>query len=104
MDPTVLVFDEPSANLDPFARRQLADILTELGHTALVVTHDLLYAAELCPRAVILDEGTIVADGPTFELLADTRLLAAHRLELPRTATLTAGPGPTRPPQAPIAP
>jgi cobalt/nickel transport system ATP-binding protein len=98
MEPTVLVFDEPSANLDPFARRQLADIVTDLGRTTLVVTHDLLYAAELCPRAVILDGGTIVADGPTFELLADAGLLAAHRLELPRAATL-------RPPSrsAPIA-
>jgi cobalt/nickel transport system ATP-binding protein len=95
MRPTVLVFDEPSANLDPFARRQLADIVTGLGHTTLVVTHDLLYAAELCPRSVILDGGTIVADGPTFPLLADRDLLAAHRLELPRSAILARDPNGT---------
>lgn len=88
MNPTTLVFDEPSANLDPFARRELADIIRASRRTTLVVTHDLLYAAELCPRAVIIDNGTIVADGPTLTLLADTDLLAAHRLELPRAASL----------------
>lgn len=102
MDPTLLVFDEPSANLDPFARRELADIVTSLGHTTLVVTHDLLYAAELCGRSVIIDNGTIMADAPTFDVLADTALLAAHRLELPRSAKLVAraedgvGPDPQR--------
>ena len=84
MDPEVLVLDEPTSNLDPAARRELADILDHLELTTLVVTHDLPYALELCPRSVILDEGRIVADGPTVDLLADTELLAAHRLELPR--------------------
>ena len=84
MEPSVLVFDEPSANLDPVARRELADVVRALGLTTVIVTHDLLYAAELCPRSVILDDGRIVADGPTVELLADAALLAAHRLELPR--------------------
>ena len=88
MDPSVLVFDEPSANLDPFARRELVDIVTGLAKTTIVVTHDLLYAAELCPRSVILDAGRIVADGPTLELLADADRLARHRLELPRAARL----------------
>jgi energy-coupling factor transporter ATP-binding protein EcfA2 len=88
MQPTVLVFDEPSANLDPFARRELAEVVLTLEQTAVIVTHDLLYAAELCPRSVVLDEGRIVADGPTLDLLADDALLAAHRLELPRGVRL----------------
>ena len=55
----------------------------------LMVTHDLPYALQLCPRSVILDDGVIVADGPTRELLADRALLARHRLELPFGFTLT---------------
>jgi len=83
MEPDVLVLDEPTANLDPAARRELATVLTALDLTTLVVTHDLPYALELCPRSVILADGRIVADGPTPDLLADADLLAAHRLELP---------------------
>ncbi|MEJ7585393.1 MAG: AAA family ATPase [Acidimicrobiales bacterium] len=84
MEPDVLVLDEPTSNLDPAARRELATILLDLELTTLVVTHDLPYALELCPRSVILDQGRIVADGATEELLSDTELLRQHRLELPR--------------------
>jgi cobalt/nickel transport system ATP-binding protein len=83
MQPDVLVLDEPSSNLDPAARREVADILKRLQLTTLVVTHDLPYALELCDRAVILNHGSIVADGPTAELLCDRDLMAANRLELP---------------------
>ncbi|WP_442860904.1 energy-coupling factor ABC transporter ATP-binding protein [Amycolatopsis sp. CA-230715] len=82
-DPRLLVLDEPSANLEPVARRELADVLLGLGRTMLMVTHDLLYALQLCPRSVLVDDGAVVADRPTRELLADTELLARHRLELP---------------------
>jgi cobalt/nickel transport system ATP-binding protein len=84
MHPELLVLDEPTSNLDPAARRELADVLQRLDLTTLIVTHDLPYALELCPRSVILDRGRIVADGPTVDLLEDRDLLAAHRLELPR--------------------
>jgi cobalt/nickel transport system ATP-binding protein len=83
MHPEVLVLDEPTANLDPAARREFADLIKRLGMTTLLVTHDLLYALELCPRALVIDHGQIVADGPTRELLADTGFMSAHRLELP---------------------
>ena len=83
MEPDVLVLDEPSSNLDPAARRELADILRSLDLTVLMVTHDLPYALELCPRAVVMDAGVVVADGLTRELLADRELMASHRLELP---------------------
>ena len=82
-DPEILVLDEPSANLEPVARRELAEVLLALKRTTLMVTHDLPYAMQLCPRSVLIDEGVIVADGPTRELLGDADLLAAHRLELP---------------------
>ena len=83
MQPDVLVLDEPSSNLDPAARREVADLLRRLQLTTLVVTHDLPYALELCERSVILNDGSIVADGPTAAILGDRDLLAANRLELP---------------------
>jgi cobalt/nickel transport system ATP-binding protein len=83
MEPDVLVLDEPSSSLDPAARRELADVLGSLRLTTIVVTHDLPYALELCPRAVVLDRGVVVADGPTREVLADEGFMRAHRLELP---------------------
>ena len=83
MDPSLLVLDEPSANLDPRARRELLEVLETIDRTMLVTTHDLPLAAELCERAVILAGGRIVGDGPCHEILADGELLAAHDLELP---------------------
>jgi len=83
MEPEILVLDEPSSNLDPASRRELAEILTGLDVTVLMVTHDLPYAFELCPRSVVLSDGVIVADGPTYDVLTDDALMAAHRLELP---------------------
>ncbi|KAA9158364.1 ABC transporter ATP-binding protein [Microbacterium lushaniae] len=83
MDVDVIVLDEPTSNLDPTARRELSATLAQLPATQIVVTHDLPYALELCPRALILDGGRIVADGPTRDLLSDDALMAAHGLELP---------------------
>jgi cobalt/nickel transport system ATP-binding protein len=83
MRPEILVLDEPSSNLDPASRRELADILRSLDITVLMVTHDLPYALELCPRSVILSGGVIVADGNTRDLLLNDPLMRAHRLELP---------------------
>ena len=83
MRPSLLVLDEPSANLDPRARRELIDILAGIERTMLLTTHDLPLAAELCERAVILAGGHIVADAPCHDILADSELLAAHDLELP---------------------
>lgn len=88
MDPQVLVLDEPASNLDPRSRREFGEILAELEQTIVMVTHDLPYAFELCERAVIIDRGCIVADGPTDEILGDAALLAEHDLELPRGFTL----------------
>ena len=82
-EPEILVLDEPSSNLDPVARRELAEVLLGLDATMLMVTHDLPYALQLCPRSVVLDDGVVFADGPTAQLLADPELLRRHRLELP---------------------
>jgi cobalt/nickel transport system ATP-binding protein len=83
MEPEILVLDEPTSNLDPASRRELANLLMGLDITQLVVTHDLPFALEVCERSIIIDRGVIVADGPTCELLADEALMRRHRLELP---------------------
>ncbi|MEI2766700.1 MAG: ABC transporter ATP-binding protein [Dermatophilaceae bacterium] len=83
MEPEILVLDEPSSNLDPAARRELAEILLGLDVTMLMVTHDLPYAVQLCERAVVLSQGRVVGDGPIRAVLSDTAFMAEHRLELP---------------------
>jgi cobalt transport protein ATP-binding subunit len=83
MDPSVLVLDEPSAGLDPRGRRELIRLMTSLPQTMLVSTHDMRLVAEVFPRCVIMDDGRIVADGPSSELLEDGELLEAHGLERP---------------------
>jgi cobalt/nickel transport system ATP-binding protein len=94
MQPQILVLDEPSSNLDPAARRELADILVALELTTIIVTHDLPYALELCPRSLVMNEGVIQADGSTRDVLADEALMAANRLELPFGFDPTALPKP----------
>jgi cobalt/nickel transport system ATP-binding protein len=83
MSPEILVLDEPSAGLDPRARRSLINLLREMPETILVSTHDMRLVAELFPRMVIMDGGSIVADGQTSLLLNDEVLLEAHGLERP---------------------
>uniref|UniRef100_B8HXY8 Cobalt ABC transporter, ATPase subunit n=1 Tax=Cyanothece sp. (strain PCC 7425 / ATCC 29141) TaxID=395961 RepID=B8HXY8_CYAP4 len=83
MQPQVLVFDEPTAQLDPRSRRHLIHLLQTLPQTQLIATHDLDLALELCDRTVVLNRGELIADGPTVEILQDARLLEQHSLELP---------------------
>lgn len=89
MEPEILVLDEPTSNLDPASRRELATALNRLGTTQLIVTHDLPFAYEMCPRSVVIDQGAIVANGATAEILGDETLLRQHRLELPYGFSVT---------------
>lgn len=81
MQPEILVLDEPSAGLDPRARRGLIRLLQELPQTMLISTHDLRLVAEVASRTLVMDRGQVVADGPTEEILSNTGLLAEHGLE-----------------------
>ncbi len=70
MEPSILVMDEPTASLDPPARRQLLELIRTFRHTMLIATHDMELVRELCTRTLVLHRGTLVADGPTAEVLA----------------------------------
>ena len=78
--PGLLLLDEPTSGLDPRGRRELGELLLRLEATLVIASHDLAFVAELCPRAIVLDGGAIVADGKTRELVADRALLARHGL------------------------
>lgn len=83
MEPQILVFDEPTAGLDPRARRSLMHLLRDLPRTMLVATHDMKMVEEIFARTVILDEGCIAADGATADILSNEPLLTSHGLEKP---------------------
>ncbi|MGQ4649122.1 ATP-binding cassette domain-containing protein [Lyngbya aestuarii] len=83
MNPQVLVFDEPSAQLDPHSRRQLIELLQSLKLTQLIATHDLDLALELCDRTVVLSQGQVVYDGTTEAAMNAPDFLAEHSLESP---------------------
>ena len=83
MSPDILVMDDPTSGLDPFARRQLMGLLREFRHTKIFTSHDLDMVLDLCERTIVLHEGGIMADGPTLELFRDEELLSRCRLEKP---------------------
>jgi energy-coupling factor transporter ATP-binding protein EcfA2 len=83
--PSVLVLDEPTADLDPRGRREFKALLRGLPGAKLIATHDLELVVDLCSRVIILDEGKLVAEGPTITLLSDEPLMLAHGLEKPHS-------------------
>ena len=83
MEPKVLLLDEPSASLDPRARRRLIGLLQGLERTRVLVTHALDLALEVCERTVVLAGGRVVADGPSDRILTDPVLLERSGLEPP---------------------
>ena len=75
MEPSVLVMDEPTSNLDPRARRQIIDLIRRFSHTTLIATHDMEMVLDLCDRTIVMKEGRIVADGSTRHVFGDLALL-----------------------------
>ncbi|UCD30601.1 MAG: ABC transporter ATP-binding protein [Planctomycetota bacterium] len=87
MQPSLLMMDEPSSNLDPRSRRRLIEVLESLDTTMLIASHDLALIGRLCKRTALIDEGQIVADGPTADILGNRTLMEEHGLEVwPETA------------------
>ena len=83
MQPDVLIMDEPTAGLDPQARRRVIDYLKSFAHTKIIASHDLDMVFETCKRIVIIKEGEMIADGTAAEILTDAVLLKNSGLELP---------------------
>jgi cobalt/nickel transport system ATP-binding protein len=84
-EPTILVLDEPTSDLDPRGRREFKTLLQGIAATKLIATHDLEWVVELCSRVIVLDGGIVIADGPTEEILNDEPLMLAHGLERPHS-------------------
>jgi cobalt/nickel transport system ATP-binding protein len=81
--PSILILDEPTSSLDPRGRRELKSLLQKIPITKIIATHDLELVVELCPSALLLAGGTIVAAGPTIPMLADEPLMLRYDLERP---------------------
>ncbi|HMF12039.1 MAG TPA: ABC transporter ATP-binding protein [Gemmataceae bacterium] len=87
MRPDVLLLDEPSMHLDPRGRREFIELVNSLGVTKIIASHDLELVLRTCQRALVLDGGRLVADGPAGSLLANKTLMEAHGLEVPHSLT-----------------
>ncbi len=83
--PAVLVLDEPTSDMDPRGRREFKTLLQSLPGAKLIATHDLELVVDLCSRVLIVDEGRLVAEGPTVSLLSNEELMLAHGLEKPHS-------------------
>lgn len=75
MEPSILVLDEPSSNLDPRSRRLLIEQINGFSHTCVVTSHDLDLVRRTCSRTIVMSNGSILADLPTENLFADPVLL-----------------------------
>ena len=83
MDPEVILMDEPTSALDPYNRRIVLNTIRSMKGTRLVASHDLDLILDVCDRVMLIDRGTVIADGKAEEILRKRELLEAHRLELP---------------------
>jgi cobalt/nickel transport system ATP-binding protein len=83
MEPDILAMDEPSSNLDPKSRRSLIKLLKSFTHTKIIASHDLDMILDVCERCIVIKDGIVVADGPSFKILNDEKLLEENNLELP---------------------
>jgi cobalt/nickel transport system ATP-binding protein len=87
MRPDILLLDEPSTHLDPRGRREFIRLLNDLPVTKIVASHDLELILQTCDRALVIDHGRLMADGPARDLFRDAALMAAHGLEVPHSLT-----------------
>jgi cobalt/nickel transport system ATP-binding protein len=83
MNPQVILYDEPSANLDLKARRRLINFLKSSTQTIFISSHDLELILDVCERVILLSEGKIIADGEPFVIMSNQDLMETNNLEIP---------------------
>lgn len=83
MNPKVMLFDEPTANLDTRNRRKVIDLIKGLKETLFISSHNMDFLLETCSRAILIDEGVIVTEGPIKDILSNKVLMENHGLEVP---------------------
>jgi len=83
MEPDILAMDEPAANLDPRSRRSLISLLKTFKHSKIIASHDLDLILDVCERCIVIGDGSVVADGPSAEILSNRTMLEENSLELP---------------------
>lgn len=83
MEPDALILDEPTSDLDPRARRRTMALLSGFHHTRIIATHDIDMVYDLCDRTIILQDGRIMADAKTTDILCDAKRMEAYGLETP---------------------
>ncbi len=88
IEPDILLLDEPTANLDPYARRKMIDMLVNLRSTKIIASHDIEMLLEVCDRCILLDHGRIAAIGKVEDILTNTALLRDHGLDVPTVVRL----------------
>ena len=83
MLPKIITMDEPDSDLDPRNRNNLLELLRGFGQTLVIATCSMNFAARLCSRAVLLDNGRLIADGGARQIMTDSGLMLEHGLETP---------------------
>jgi len=85
MNPEIMIYDEPSSNLDMRSRRKLIEFINSMQSTVLISSHDLEFILETCTRVIILDDSSIVTDGEAKTIMNDEEIMTAHGLERPHS-------------------
>ena len=91
MEPDVLIFDEPTAGLDPQGEKDMYDIFHKLhknGKTIIIVTHNMDHVLEHSKRTIVFNDGKVVRDGKTIDIMYDDKFMHSNELEIPKIVDL----------------
>ena len=83
MHPKLVLYDEPSANLDLRSRRCLINFLRSSQETIVISSHDLELILELCDRVLLLNQRQIIVDGNSYQVMSNQELMETNSLEVP---------------------